>query len=850
MPLGCKQPCSGRVYWYATFILEAFAVIRFFCIFSFIFFAIALAGAHSAIGADAQKPDGKKVALPAAAQRAIDFDADIKPILTSTCVQCHGSGKSKGEFRIDTRATILKGGESGPGAAAGDGANSLIVQLVAGADEDRIMPKKGRRLTAEEVGVLRAWIDQGMKWPDGITFGAGKAAPLLPRIVALPAGADPQANPIDQILAPYFAKAGVKTGAIVDDSIYARRVWLDITGLLPPPEELESFIADAAADKREKLVWRLLNDKTRYAQNWLSFWNDLLRNDYAGTGYIDGGRKQITPWLYKALSDNMPFDQFVRELVTGANGSEGFIKGIVWRGVVNAAQTPQMQAAQNISQVFMGANLKCASCHDSFVSQWLLADSYGLAGVFADQPLEMERCATPTGKIAPMKFLYPELGAIDAKLPRDQRLAQLAAIITNEKNGRLSRTIVNRLWKKFLGRALVEPVDEMDRDPWNADLLDWLAVDLATTNQWDLKKTIARILTSKAYQMPMVAVAEGGLEQFTFRGPVARRMTGEEFVDAVSTVSGAWTSKSAFNPAAGASRLTHKNARWIWSIANANQSAPPGTIYLRKELSLDNVTSGEAIVTCDNEFVLYVNGKEVARSEVWNKPVAIDLKPYLISNSVNTIAAEATNTTNSPSPAGFFLSGKIVHRKVNNNPPIELASDKTWRWSDKADPGWKQAVFNSPTWKPAIELGDTKLSPWNLDATLKGGIDTIAPIAMANIRSALCTANPLTTAMGRSPREQVMTDRPSVATTLEALEMSNGSTLAEMLKKGAAKLLADKSLSSERLIELIFHRALGRKPTDAEMQSAIELVGSPAKAEGVEDLLWIVAMLPEFQLIR
>jgi hypothetical protein len=733
---------------------------------------------------------------------------------------------------------------------SGDGAKSLLVQLVAGADEDRIMPKKGRRLTNEEIGIVRAWIDQGMKWPDGITFGAAKTAPLPPRIVQLPAGGDASANPIDQILAPYFAKAGIKTGAVVDDRIFARRVWLDVIGLLPPPAELDAFVADTAADKREKLVVHLLDNKTEYAQNWLSFWNDLLRNDYAGTGYIDGGRKQITPWLYKALLEDMPFDQFVRELITGANGSEGFIKGIVWRGVVNAAQTPQMQAAQNISQVFMGANLKCASCHDSFVSQWLLSDSYGLAGIFADKPLEMERCATPTGKIAPMKFLYPELGAIDPKLPRDQRLVQLANIITSEKNGRLSRTIVNRLWKHFLGRALVEPVDEMDRDPWNADLLDWLAVDLATTNNWDLKKTMARIMTSKAYQMPMVALAEGGMEQFTFRGPVAKRLTAEEFVDAVSTMTGQWTGKPAFNPAAGTSRLAHKKARWIWSIANANQSAPPGTIYLRKEISLDTVVSGEAIVTCDNEFVLYVNGKEVARSQVWNNPVAVDLKPYLVSNSVNVIAAEATNTTNSPSPAGFFLSGKIVHRKATGNPPIELASDKTWRWSDKAAPGWKEPVFNSPTWKPAIELGDAKMGPWNLEAALAGGVTAISRAATPEVRSALCTANPLTTAMGRSAREQVMTDRPTVATTLQALEMSNGATLADMLKQGAAKLEADKSMTSEQLVETIFSRALARKPSASEMQTAPEVVGATPKAEGVEDLLWIVAMLPEFQLIR
>jgi len=791
----------------------------------------------------------KQITLPPAVARTIDFDHDVKPILTNSCVQCHGGGKSKGDFRIDSKLTFIKGGESGAAVVEHDSAKSLVIALVAGVDEDSVMPKKGRRLTAEEVGVLRAWIDQGMKWPDGVTFAAGKSAPLLPRIVALPADTNSNANSIDRLLTPYFAKNNVKISAVVDDRVFARRVWLDVVGLLPPADELQAFINDPAKDKRDKLVWRLLNDKKAYTEHWLSFWNDLLRNDYKGTGYIDGGRKQITPWLYKALSDNMPFDQFVRELVSGANGSEGFIKGIVWRGVVNAAQTPQMQAAQNISQVFMGANLKCASCHDSFVSQWLLADSYGLASIYAESPLEMERCSVPLGKVAPMKFLFPELGAIDPKLPLDQRLQQLAGIITNEKNGRLSRTIVNRLWKKFLGRALVEPVDEMDRDPWNADLLDWLAVDLAKTNKWDLKKTMARILTSRAYQMPVVPVAEGGSEQFTFRGPVVKRMTAEEFVDALASVTGVWANKPAFDPAGAATKLPHRKARWIWSTPGAQKSAAPGTIYVRKEIPLESVTSGDLIITCDNRFVLYVNGKRVASGDEWAKPVGVDLTPHLISDAKNVIAIEAENTTANPNPAGLFVSGKIAHRnKEAGNPAIQLATDKTWLCSDKPTRGWQNRDFVADAnWKPAVELGDEKIAPWKLNDKLALGVQLAAG---PEVRAALCTADPLTTALGRSNREQVLTDRASVATTLQGLEMSNGNTLAEMLKGGAAHLAKDKSLSSDQLIDRIFASALGRKPTAGERQTATEMLGQTIKPEGVEDLLWVVAMLPEFQLIR
>ncbi len=106
------------------------------------------------------------------------------------------------------------------------------------------------------------------------------------------------------------------------------------------------------------------------------------------------------------------------QLVDPVPGSAGFSKGIVWRGVVNASQTPEMQAAQNISQVFMGVNLKCASCHDSFVNDWQLSDAYGMASIYADQPLQMVECDKPTGETAKVRFLYSQVGAIDPAAPK------------------------------------------------------------------------------------------------------------------------------------------------------------------------------------------------------------------------------------------------------------------------------------------------------------------------------------------------------------------------------------------------------------------------------------------------
>src|SRR5262249_8108908 len=154
------------------------------------------------------------------------------------------------------------------------------------------------------------------------------------------------------------------------------------------------------------------------------------------------------------ILENKPYDRFVRELIVPSPESEGFINGIKWRGRVNASQVREVQFAQNVAQVFFGVNLKCASCHDSFIDGWKLDDAYSLAAVVAPQPPETHRCDVPTGKKATPRFLFPELGTIDGPT-KAKRLEQLAALITHPDNGRFSRTIANRVWQRFMGRGVV-----------------------------------------------------------------------------------------------------------------------------------------------------------------------------------------------------------------------------------------------------------------------------------------------------------------------------------------------------------------------------------------------------------
>jgi hypothetical protein len=618
------------------------------------------------------------IASGAEARPTIDFAHDVVPILKEHCFECHGGHRHEGDFSINTREAIVDSSSAVPG----DSANSYLIEMVTTADAETRMPKDKPPLPEPVVKTLREWIDAGLPWEAGFTFAPQTyEPPLRPRRPELPPAVEGRTNPVDRILDAYLSNHNVPRPAPLDDAAFLRRVYLDLVGLLPTRERLHAFLADTSPSNREELIDELLADRQAYAEHWLSFWNDLLRNEYVGTGYIDGGRKQISAWLYRALKNNMPFDQFVRELISPAPDSEGFIRGIKWRGNVNASQKPELQFAQNVSQVFLGLNMKCASCHDSFIDRWTLAETYGLAAICADGPLEAYRCDKPTGKMVEPAWMFAELGQIDPKAPREERLRQLAELMTQRENGRVTRTIVNRLWHRLMGRGIVHPVDAMQTEPWSADLLDYLAVHLVDAD-YDLQSILRLITTSRAYQSQAVVLHDQPAgPSYIYAGPIAKRLTAEQFVDA------------------------------LWQITDTAPREPHKNV------------------------------------------------------------------------AGFLT-------------PEEMESRTSYRAS-------------------------------------------------------LVSSDLLMRSLGRPNREQVVTDRPSVLTTLQALDLSNSPLLAEALSRGASNIV--KRFAGEEpaaVVEWLYESALSRVASNDERQIALDVLGSPLTAQGVEDLVWLVVMLPEFQIIR
>ncbi|MCF7789857.1 MAG: DUF1549 domain-containing protein [Prosthecobacter sp.] len=797
--------------------------------------------------------------LPATvATAAVDFSHQIVPILREHCAECHAGDKKKGGFSFNNRESLLEGGEDGKVVVSGKSAASAMIQAIRSTDPDDQMPPKGKRVPADQIALLKQWIDEGLSWEEGFAFKKpAYEPPLKPRMPVLPAAVEGRSNPIDRILDQYLAQKKYPRPAAIDDATFVRRAYLDLIGLLPSPKDLETFAKDKPADKRANLIKSLLKRDIDYTEHWLTFWNDLLRNDYGGTGFITGGRKQISNWLYHALITNMPFDQFVRELIAPPNDeSRGFIDGIKWRGDVSAGQTVEIQFAQSVSQSFLGINMKCASCHDSFIDRWKLSEAYGLAAIYSSRPLEINRCDKPIGQQAVASWLFPEIGQVDAKAAQPERMKQLAALMTHPQNGRTTRTIVNRLWQRLMGRGIVHPVDAMQTEPWSADLLDYLAAHLAE-HEYDLKQTLALITTSQAYQSHSQVVTKGIDDHgYVYAGPRAKRLTAEQFVDAIWQITGSAPTKMDAGVLRGKvdpelAKQIQIQGQWIWGHSAKPGSTPPSgeTITLRKTIKLDtDPASASAVVTCDNGYTLFVNGRKISAGDDWTKLAAVPLQTAL-RKGANSILVIATNAGKGPNPAGFFFDARV--RDVAGK-ETAISSDASWEWSAKSPPAKEGRIgaFEAKDWQPVTIV--KALGSWQqtIHAQAPSLLAQGAAASDHMVRASLMKSNFLLRTLGRPNRDQIVTARPNDLTTLEAIDLANGSILSDSITKGAQRLLQQHAPSPTALIIDLYHQALCREPSASELDTAQSLLGAKPTQQSLEDLLWAVCMLPEFQVVR
>lgn len=358
-------------------------------------------------------------------------------------------------------------------------------------------------------------------------------------------------NFVDQFVFDKLKLLGMPPSAVCDDASFLRRVTIDIAGRLPTAEEAAAFLADPAADKRDRWIDQLLNS-TDYADNFAKKWSAILRNKRVTAPGDDGrhGTYAFHAWIRQSLYENLPYDDFVRGVVA-ASGDASDNPGVIWYRAVRDAKAQ----AEDAAQLFLGMRMQCAQCHHHPFEKWSQRDYYSLTSFFS-------QVGRKPGVLPAEERIYHRRGVATAVNPRDNQPVKPAGLgsepmeIPPEEDPRqhlvdwmsapdnpfFAHTFVNRYWKHFFGRGLVEPEDDMRQTnpATNPELLEALAEHFIASG-FDMKDLVRTICQSQTYQLSSVPNAYNADDQQNFSRYYPKRLPAEVLLDAVDTVTGSET---------------------------------------------------------------------------------------------------------------------------------------------------------------------------------------------------------------------------------------------------------------------------------------------------------------------
>ncbi len=353
-----------------------------------------------------------------------------------------------------------------------------------------------------------------------------------------------ETNYIDKLVNQKLNRLRIVPSGVCTDEEYLRRVYLDIVGILPTVEEYQTFIADKAGDKRAKLVTQLLERK-EFTEIWVMKWSELLqirssRNVNLGMSYKSA--LLYSNWLKERIAANKPMNEIVIELLSASGGTFD-------NPATNYYQIERdtNKLMENCAQVFMGMRMQCAQCHNHPFDRWTMDDYYGFSAFFAqigrknaDDPREKviynrgsgEMKHKVGGRVMPPKFLGGETPDVKGK---DRRVV-LAEWMASPENPYFARNVVNIVWAQFFGIGIVEPVDDVrvSNPPSNPELLDELAAKFQGEYKYDMKKLVADICASQAYQRSTKANLTNELDSRNFAKGRIRRQRAEVMLDNLS----------------------------------------------------------------------------------------------------------------------------------------------------------------------------------------------------------------------------------------------------------------------------------------------------------------------------
>jgi hypothetical protein len=331
-------------------------------------------GSNLSLRAEEKPPVESSAAV---ANAPVDYVKDVRPILRAKCAMCHNEAEPSGGLRLDAVAHVMKGGDSGPVLVAGNSAESRLIQAVLQTGDLKMPPpEEGKPLEAAQIEILRRWIDDGAKIPDDenqITHWAF----LKPVRPAVPQAEGTGAvHPIDAFIAQQYAARGLGPIAPAPKHILLRRVYLDLIGLPPTPEQLAAFENDSSPDSYEKVVDQLLAS-SHYGERWGRHWMDVWRySDWYGSRGINEIRYsqrhiwRWRDWIVESLNEDKPYDRMVMEMLAGdelAPADPNVLRatGYLGRNWYKFDRNVWMfDTVEQTSQAFLGLTMKCARCHD------------------------------------------------------------------------------------------------------------------------------------------------------------------------------------------------------------------------------------------------------------------------------------------------------------------------------------------------------------------------------------------------------------------------------------------------------------------------------------------------------
>ena len=411
---------------------------------------------------DVAAVDGLK--LPLAATRPVDFAKDVQPIFAKSCLSCHGPEKQKSGYRLDSAAAALKGGDNhSPAIKPGDSAGSPLIHLVAGLVPDSRMPAKGDPLTAEQIGILRAWIDQGAVWPGN---GLVEVDPIKshwsfqpvkrPAVPSLVNRKSEIVNPIDAFIRTQLAGSKLTPSREADRVTLIRRLYFVMLGLPPTPEEVAAFVADKKPQAFERLVDQVLDD-ARYGERWGRHWLDVIR--FAESNGFETNRERPNGWRFRdyviaAFNDDKPYNQFVREQIAGDALGVDVATGFLVGGPVDIVGSPDItltsqQRADEIDDMvgttgtaFLGLTLGCARCHSHKFDPISHREYYSMAAIFSGVKHGERALPLPKDSREVITKMDARIKELETRLARFIPKAVTASVATN-KAGLALRPAVN-----------------------------------------------------------------------------------------------------------------------------------------------------------------------------------------------------------------------------------------------------------------------------------------------------------------------------------------------------------------------------------------------------------------------